>query len=199
MLEARIDRKAVNGRVLLEAFRLTLASHETVAITGPSGCGKTTLLRIVAGLEHAYDGCIEWHTTPRIGVVFQEPRLLPWRTVRQNLELVRPADPAPALLLLERLGLGDALDLYPSALSLGMARRVAIARALAIAPELLLLDEPFASLDAETAAQVRAVLHDAIRAQNCSVLLVTHDPADVASHADRVVTLRPVPANEPRN
>jgi len=200
ILDVQIARKAVSGRsgprVVIEGLRFTLGPNEIVALVGPSGCGKTTLLRLVGGLDAAYDGSIRWSTAgpPGIGTVFQEPRLLPWRTVRQNIDLVRPPDPAVAAQLLGVLGLGGCLDLYPPALSLGMARRVAIARAFAVLPEILLLDEPFVSLDPAMAEQGRRVLVDAWTARRCAALLVTHDLAEAASLADRILLLSAGPS-----
>ncbi len=199
MLEVDIAAKAMPGgagpRTVLANLRLTLERNEIVALVGPSGCGKTTLLRIIGGLDRQFDGRIAWAggVAPRIGTVFQEPRLLPWRTVRQNLALVRP-DPAAAEALLTLLGLAPYGDLYPPALSLGMARRAAIARAFAIEPALLLLDEPFVSLDPAMAEQGRTVLATAWRTQRCAALLVTHDQAEAASLADRILLLSTGPA-----
>ncbi len=204
ILDVQIARKVVSGRsgprVVIEGLRFTLGPNEIVALVGPSGCGKTTLLRLVGGLDAAYDGSIRWSTAgpPGIGTVFQEPRLLPWRTVRQNIDLVRPPDPAVAAQLLGVLGLGGCLDLYPPALSLGMARRVAIARAFAVLPEILLLDEPFVSLDPAMAEQGRAVLAAAWRTRRCAALLVTHDLAEAASLADRILLLSAGPSRVAR-
>ncbi len=200
MLAVDIDRKAVRGRegprTVLADLHFTLKQNEIVALVGPSGCGKTTLLRIIGGLDTQYDGRIAWSSgsAPRIGTVFQEPRLLPWRTIRQNLALVRPPDPAAAEALLALLGLADYGGLYPPALSLGMARRAAIARAFAVEPALLLLDEPFVSLDPAMAEQGRTVLATAWRTQRCAALLVTHDQAEAASLADRILLLSASPA-----
>ncbi len=200
MLDVAVARKAVTGRngprTVLADLRFTLDRDEIVALVGPSGCGKTTLLRIIGGLDVNYDGRIAWAEAmvPRIGTVFQEPRLLPWRTVRQNIALVHPPDPAAAEALLALLGLAPYGDLYPPALSLGMARRAAIARAFAVQPALLLLDEPFVSLDPAMAEQGRTVLATAWRTRQCAALLVTHDLAEAASLADRILLLSEGPA-----
>ena len=204
LLDVHIARKQVasrtGSRVVIEDLRLTLHAGEIVALVGPSGCGKTTLLRMIGGLDKAFTGTIRWRPgappgpAPVIGTVFQDPRLLPWRTVQQNLDLVSPPDPAAAASLLDVLGLAPHAGLYPRALSLGMARRVAIARAFAILPELLLLDEPFVSLDPALAEQSRAVLVNAWATRRCAALLVTHDLAEAAALADRILLLSAGPA-----
>jgi NitT/TauT family transport system ATP-binding protein len=195
MLRLRVARKAVAGpsgpRAIIEDLRFELEQGEIVALVGPSGCGKTTLLRIIGGLDAEFEGAIEWQggAAPRIGTVFQEPLLLPWRTVRQNIAFVRPPDPAVVASLLEELGLAPHAGLYPPALSLGMARRVAIARAFAVEPALLLLDEPFVSLDPALAEASRQVLVQAWSARGCAAVMVTHDLAEAASLADRILLL----------
>jgi NitT/TauT family transport system ATP-binding protein len=196
IMRLRVERKAFrtdNGELLvLHDIDLTLDRREIVAIVGPSGCGKTTLLRIVGGLDRDFQGALHWTgaDVPLIGTVFQEPRLLPWRTVRENLLLMqRTANPSLVNDLLHSFDLTQFRDSFPAKLSLGMARRAAIARALAIEPELLLLDEPFVSLDAATAARGRAVVMRAWRVRPTAVLLVTHDRHEAASLAHRVLEL----------
>jgi NitT/TauT family transport system ATP-binding protein len=201
VLRLHIESKSFNadGGTLpvLGGIELTLSAREIVAIVGPSGCGKTTLLRIVGGLDTDFVGELQWfgRSSPRIGQVFQEPRLLPWRTVRQNI-LLTQHDPKPAVAdqLLESLDLAAFRDAYPGKLSLGMARRVSIARAFAIEPELVLLDEPFVSLDPATAERSRQVLLQAWHARPTAGLLVTHDHDEAAALADRILVLGCRPA-----
>jgi NitT/TauT family transport system ATP-binding protein len=181
----------------VDNVQLSVPHGTFVCLLGPSGCGKTTLLRIIGGLEADFHGTLEWGAAmmPRIGTVFQEPRLLPWRTVRQNLLLAQPTE-RPDLVdhLLHTLDLAPFSDAFPHTLSLGMARRAAIARAFAIEPELVLLDEPFVSLDPEMAARSRELLLSAWRERPTAALLVTHDRAEAASLADRILLLSERPA-----
>ena len=182
---------------VLADVSFSLAEGEIVAITGPSGCGKTTLLRIIGGLDSAFTGRLSWAgaTQPLIGTMFQQPLLLPWRTIRDNMLIAgAPADGRAVHEMLARLGLGGVENAWPRALSLGMQRRAALARALCIAPEVLLLDEPFASLDPEAHARCRKVLLDEWRQRRCSILLVTHAQDDVDALADRVLRLGGRPA-----
>jgi NitT/TauT family transport system ATP-binding protein len=202
ILRLHVERKSFQTErgalPVLGGIDLALGPREIVALVGPSGCGKSTLLRIVGGLDKDFQGVLEWRdgTMPRIGTVFQEPRLLPWRTVRQNLLLAQPSENAElADALLRTLDLASFSDAFPATLSLGMARRVAIARAFAIAPELVLLDEPFVSLDPAMAERSRELLVDTWRARPTAVLLVTHDRAEAASLAHRVLFLSDRPTH----
>jgi NitT/TauT family transport system ATP-binding protein len=192
-LDLREKRYLGADAAVLRDIRLDIAHGEMVALLGPSGSGKTTLLHILAGLDTRFEGQVALHPPgARIGVVFQDPRLLPWRRVRENLLLVLPrgADPVAADAALAEVGMAEAAPLWPRQISLGMARRVAVARALAIAPELLLLDEPFASLDEASAAGMRALILRLRRDRpRLGVLLVTHDPAEAAELADRALLL----------
>jgi NitT/TauT family transport system ATP-binding protein len=179
------------------AFRLEPGAF--VAVLGPSGCGKTTLLNLVAGLDTAFSGSLRVADAPpdgmRIGYVFQQPRLLPWRTVFENIALALPrdADAAPIMALLDEVGLAEARDVYPHRLSVGMARRAAIARAFAIRPELLLMDEPFVSLDEATAERLREMLLALWRSHPTTVLFVTHDLHEAIVLADRILILSAAP------
>lgn len=191
-IELKVFRTARGELPVLGRIDLTLGAREIVALVGPSGCGKTTLLRIVGGLDTDFQGSLEWRDSaqPRIGTVFQEPRLLPWCTVRENVLLTqRTADPKLADSLLHTLDLATFSDAFPATMSLGMARRVAIARALAIMPEVVLLDEPFVSLDPAMATRSRELLVNTWRARPTAALLVTHDRAEAASLADRILML----------
>jgi NitT/TauT family transport system ATP-binding protein len=179
---------------VLDALSLRLGSGEVGALVGPSGCGKTTLLRIIAGLDGEYEGSIRLPDPCRLGVVFQEPRLLPWRTLEQNVRLAAPdakEDVLNALFL--TLGLDSHRHHYPGELSLGLARRVALARAFAVEPDLLLLDEPFVSLDDALAARLRDELAELVNSRPVTTLLVTHNVEEAIGLADRLFLLSASP------
>jgi ABC-type nitrate/sulfonate/bicarbonate transport system ATPase subunit len=199
-LEVRIARKAfvsASGERLevLRDVAFTLSSGEVAAIVGPSGCGKTTMLRIIAGLDGDYEGSLEGQARNRIGMVFQEPRLLPWRSVEENIRLAAPElDERKLSALFDVLGLGTHRAHYPGELSLGLARRVALARAFAVEPDLLILDEPFVSLDAELANRLRDELAMLVDRRPVTTLLVTHDVEEAVRLADRLLLLSARPA-----
>jgi len=175
---------------------IALKSGEFVCLAGPSGCGKTTLLNILSGLDKNFQGSIKLgqsNTQPSIGYVFQNPRLLPWRTVRENLELATSASPEILDSLLAAMNLTDVQQTYPAHLSLGMSRRVSIIRAFANDPDVLLLDEPFVSLDPPTARQVRQLLIKLWSEQSHTVLFVTHDLREAITLADRLIFLSSSP------
>jgi NitT/TauT family transport system ATP-binding protein len=185
----------------IENFDLTLRAGEFVCLVGQSGCGKTTLLNSIAGLDSNYSGNITIGNKtqhPQIGFVFQQPCLLPWRTVRENIELVFPQknDVPKAQIdkLLEFMQLTAYANTYPKSLSEGMKRRVSIIRAFAINPDLLLMDEPFVSLDAPMAREVRELLQQLWQNRPHTVLFVTHDLREAIALADRLVflTARPM-------
>lgn len=177
---------------ILGALSFSLVRGESVALRGESGIGKTTLMRLVAGLERARNGTIV--VNGRIGMVFQEPQLLRWRTALQNITLTTGASPSRALQLLAEVGLEGKDALFPEQLSLGQQRRLAIARAFAVEPDLLLLDEPFVSLDAELAGQMMTLLEKLQSVYRPATLIVTHDDAEADRLTERVITLGGAPA-----
>jgi NitT/TauT family transport system ATP-binding protein len=180
---------------VLNGLAFSLGAGEVAALVGPSGCGKTTLLRIIAGLDREYEGSVTLPAHGTLGMVFQEPRLLPWRTVEQNVRLAAPAVTDTSLdALFRTLGLAAHRDHYPGELSLGLARRVALARAFAVEPDLLLLDEPFVSLDDALAARLREELAELVNSRPVTTLLVTHDVDEAIALADRLLLLSASPA-----
>lgn len=179
------------GVPVLGPLRLDVAEGETVALTGPSGIGKTTLLRLVAGLEPS-DGRVA--VAGRVAMVFQEPTLLPWRSASDNLRIAARVDAAEAGRWLERVGLGGLGARHPRSLSLGQQRRLSLARAFAARPALLLMDEPFVSLDPETALAMMDLFARLRRGSGVATLLVTHVEAEAERLATRIVTLGGRPA-----
>jgi NitT/TauT family transport system ATP-binding protein len=198
-LEIDIAKKAfprVDGgsRLVFENFSLQIKEGSIIALLGPSGGGKSTLLRIISGLDRNFLGAVGGRPD-RVGMAFQEPRLLPWRDVADNLRLVSPSLNGEAL---DRLLAAFELDGhggdYPGQLSLGLARRASLARAFAIEPELILLDEPFASLDRALHQRLRALLAARIDARKMTALIATHDLDDALLLADEVIFLDGAPA-----
>ncbi len=199
LLEALIERKVhARGHDTLEIIRnlrFALRRGEVTCLLGPSGCGKTTALRIVMGLDEAYEGRVSPPVdTLRLGVVFQDARLLPWRTVAQNVRLAAPRlSRAQVDALLDEVGLLEWRDHRPLQLSGGMSRRVALARALAVDPDLLILDEAFVSLDESNAEALRAVVFGAVERRRATVLMVTHDVREALLVSDSILLLGPRP------
>ena len=196
LLELRIDAKSFRSAdgtpvEVISGLQLRLETGSFGALIGPSGCGKTTILKIAAGLDTDFQGERQAALSGRLGMVFQEPRLLAWRTVEQNIRLALPAERAGIDLkeLIAVLGLDAHLARYPGELSLGLARRVAIARAFAIDPDFLLLDEPFVSLDEATADRLRDELVALTTRAGVTTLFVTHDLPEAVQLADRLFFL----------
>ncbi|MGH1572230.1 ABC transporter ATP-binding protein [Methylobacterium sp. P31] len=186
------------GAEPVEAVRnlaFAVGAGEIVCLIGPSGAGKTTTLRILLGLDTAFEGRVSG--AERAGIVFQEPRLLPWRSVEHNVRLGLPRARRGRDLdaLFGRLGLMPWRASYPKALSLGMQRRVALARALADNPRVLVLDEPFVSLDDAAAAELRGLVVDTVDTTGMSVLMVTHNVAEAIGIADRLLLVSRRPAS----
>ncbi len=196
MLDADIIAKRLpSGETLLQDIQLSAAPGDIVALLGPSGTGKTTTLRILLGLDQNFDGRVASNAR-RTAAMLQEPLLLPWCTIAENITLVVPkaTKPPDVTELLEDVGLPDADKLYPRQISLGMARRVAFARALAIEPDLMLLDEPFASLDPGTAGTMADLLVRHVRTRRATVIMAMHDVDRAVAIATRIVVLSGRPA-----
>lgn len=186
-------RAGAPSRALFEGLSLELRDGEVCAVVGSSGVVKSSLLQMIAWLDRDVIGYIEGCPAP-LGYLFQSPRLLPWRTARENLELVLSEQPEKAERWLQQVGLAGSEDVYPQRLSLGMARRVALARALAVGPRLLLLDEPFSALDEATAKGIPDLVHTHLKQLRPTTILVTHHRQEAAALADRIITLDGSPA-----
>jgi sulfonate transport system ATP-binding protein len=200
----RVGKIYPNGVNALARFSAEIAPGEIVAIIGGSGCGKSTLLRAIAGLDRATSGTVTLDAAAiaapheKIGIIFQEPRLLPWLSVADNIGFGLSGRPARArrarvARALDRVGLTDKANAWPRELSGGQAQRVAIARALVPQPEVLLLDEPFSALDAFTRRDLQDHLLDLWADTRPTLVLVTHDVDEAVVLADRVLVMRPRP------
>jgi NitT/TauT family transport system ATP-binding protein len=190
----------------LERVSLTAAEGEFVSLVGPSGCGKSTLLKILAGLLAPSSGTVRINgelvkdTAGSVGIVFQSPLLMPWRTVLQNVLLqieIRGMPKSeyrePALRLLDLVGLADVEGSYPYELSGGMQQRVGLCRALIHDPKILLMDEPFGALDAMTREQMNAELQRVWMQRRKTVVFITHSISEAIYLGDRVLVMSPRP------
>ncbi len=189
-VEARDVMRKFGDRVVLDALDLEIAPAEIVVLLGPSGCGKSTLLRLLAGLDHPDGGVVR--VPRRRAVVFQADRLLPWQRVLSNVTLGLTGAGADqrARDVLAEVGLAGHEKAWPKQLSGGEAQRVALARALVSEPDLVLMDEPFAALDAITRLRMHDLLRRLHAAHEPAILLVTHDVAEAIALADRIVVMR---------
>jgi ABC-type nitrate/sulfonate/bicarbonate transport system ATPase subunit len=200
-LEARVAEKSFRTAAgqsvpVIANLSFALEEGETGALIGPSGCGKSTLMRILAGLDRNFDGSVHIPTDGKVGMVFQEPRLLPWRSVEDNVRLAAPdATEAEVTALFAALGLSEHRVHFPGELSIGLARRAALARAFAVRPTLLLLDEPFVSLDAPLARQLQRDLAKLVDSRGMIAVLVTHDVDEAIALADRIFVLSARPTH----
>jgi sulfonate transport system ATP-binding protein len=177
-------------RVVLDALDLEIDRGQFVILLGQSGCGKSTLLRLLGGLDRPDGGSV---TVPRQrAIVFQTPRLLPWQRVWRNVTIgVRAGNPRKlALAVLAEVGLEGHADAWPKTLSGGEAQRVALARALVADPALVLLDEPFAALDALTRLRMHALIRGLRERHDATMLMVTHDVDEAIALGDRILVLR---------
>jgi sulfonate transport system ATP-binding protein len=188
--------KMFGARSVLQGISLDIAPGQFVAVVGRSGSGKSTLLRLLAGLEQPDSGSVLLDgRSPRdaagsLRIMFQDGRLLPWRSVIENVALgLARADTARATEALASVGLADRADEWPRVLSGGQKQRVALARALAAEPGLILLDEPLGALDALTRLEMQALIEDLWRRIGFTAVLVTHDVAEAALLADRILLI----------
>ena len=183
----------------LSAIDLAIQRGEFISVVGGSGCGKSTLLRIIAGLENSFYGTVELDGKPihgpgtDRGLVFQEPRLFPWLTVEENIAFGLTGPKAETKQIVREhialVGLDGFSTAYPSQLSGGMAQRASIARAIVNRPKILLMDEPFGALDAFTKIQMQEELLKIWRAEQSTVILVTHDIDEAVFLSDRVLVM----------
>lgn len=198
---SRLSKRFDNNVEALRDASLNVEQGEFLSLVGPSGCGKSTLLRLIAGLMQPTAGKVEWHgARPELGFVFQEATLMPWADIQANVRLpldlkkiskqegnLRTAE------MLSRVGLADFKTAFPRELSGGMKMRAALARALIAKPKILLLDEPFAALDEFTRQDLNDQLLSLARAEELTVIFVTHSVYESAYLSDRVAVMSPRP------
>lgn len=192
--------KNFEGKAILKNVTLSLPENRVAAILGPSGCGKTTFLNILSGLLRPDHGYLDGFADKRISYIFQRPRLLPWRTVYDNVAFVlkdmmeASAWPDEVQRVLEMVNLSDSADLYPGQLSGGMQQRVAIARSFAYPADLLLMDEPFQSLDIDLKQNLMACFQNIWEADQRTVFFVTHDIKAAVALGDEIFLLNRKPS-----
>ncbi len=196
MISLQNVSKSIGGRAVLKDVTLEVRDHETVAVLGASGSGKTTLLKLIAGTLKPDSGTIRVDS-PKIGYIFQDNRLLPWRTAQDNIALPRRAAGKTreearrrARSWMDRLGLQGFYDYYPRQLSGGMMQRVSIARAFALEPDIMLMDEPFSSLDASLADALLRDLKQVLSGYRATTVYVTHEFPEAVSMAGRIFQIR---------
>jgi len=190
--------------IAVDNVNASIKSGSFTVIVGKSGCGKTTLLRLLSGLEQKSAGEIDWlncqNQSPKVGIVFQEPRLMPWLTVQENIafSLIKSKQPAPSSeydsidwveSTLALLGLTPFRDAYPNQLSGGMAQRVSLGRTLCYNPDLILMDEPFGALDYFTRKRLQLEIVDLFLNQRKTIIFVTHDVTEALQLAQNILVM----------
>lgn len=192
VLNVDVQSKFFADQDVLRAVEFDLSQRETLVLCGPSGVGKSTLLRVISGLDTDFKGSVAKQGT--LSMVFQEPTLLPWVTVAQNLILTTGASARDVSDMLTSVGLGSKAGAYPNDLSLGQQRRLALARAFIVKPDILLMDEPFVSLDHALSDDIMSVF-EALRSDtDVATILVTHSIQEADRLGDRILTLGGSPA-----
>ncbi len=192
VLKADRLTKRFGDLLVIDNWSLELKEGEKIVLLGPSGCGKTTFFRIVSGLERQSEGKVETFVD-KIGYVFQEPRLLPWRTVYDNLKIILD-DEKKIKQIIGMMGLEGFEILLPSKLSGGMKQRVNIARSLLVEPQILLMDEPFTSLDLNIKLSIIKDMEKMWKKTYFSILMVTHDIKEALMLGNKVVILSQRPS-----
>ncbi len=193
MITVDVRSKNFGAVRILKDVSFEVSKGECIAILGKSGIGKSTLLRLIAGLDRTYVGTIR--RPDQMAFVFQEPTLLPWRTAIDNLLIIHPQmSSTVAHRMLAKVGVAKQATLYPRQMSLGQRRRLSLARAFAGRPDLLLLDEPFASLDRNTAEAMISLTQELIGEHGPPTLFVTHRKKEAEALADRTLILEGTPA-----
>ncbi len=195
-----VDKRYTDGTLALQGLDFAVGEGEFVSLLGPSGCGKSTALRMIAGLSEPSAGAIEWSRHPPIGFVFQDPTLMPWRTVFDNVMLplqlshMKAGEAGPKVsAALAQVGLSGFERSYPRALSGGMRMRVSVARALVTNPEMLLMDEPFAALDEITRFKLNNDILAISAARRLTTVFVTHSVFESVYLSTRVIVMAPGP------
>jgi len=197
----KINNKKMDN-LIFKNLTLKIPKGEFTCIFGPSGCGKTTLLNIISGLDNEYNGKVDFNNKSlkskenKIGYMFQSPRLFPWLTAIENIRfpIKKKNSLSNARLLLKMVGLEKFENSYPHKLSGGMQRRVSLARAFSTNPDLLLLDEPFISLDKKIADQLRNLLINLWKKNRPTIVFVTHDLDEAISLSDRIIFISKLPS-----
>lgn len=192
MIEINIVSKFYNREQVLGNIDLSIAPKTSIALLGPSGVGKSTFLRILSGLDNNFEGSIKNET--KTAMVFQEPTLLPWRTALQNITLISGASDETAIEVLTELGLVSKLDHFPNQLSIGQQRRLSLARAFAADPKLLIMDEPFTSLDQSLVDEMLQLTKKLISKRDVTMLFVTHSRREAEFLSDEIYELAGTPA-----
>lgn len=196
MININIREKSFNEIKILENINISVEEGEFLSIIGPSGCGKTTLLNIISFLDKDFKGSVNISSS-NIGFVFQDHRLIPWLTVKENLLLIsKNKDMENINELLKLVNLNDILDVYPKDLSGGMARRISFVRAFINNPKIIFLDEPFISLDYPTATLLKKDFLELCKKFNTTVILVTHDLSEAIYLSNRILFFSKNPAKQ---